>query len=223
MKKFKGVLFDFDGVIAPPTVNLLAWKQVMQKYGIKLLDIDWYRHEGRGPGFIAQAFIDQYNLQGVTADEIKNEKSTIAHDLIKQISVKPYPGVEKIIKYLKKKKIMTGIVTGSARARLEASIPELFPLFDTTVTVDDKIDGRNIREKPDPEPFLVGVTKLSLSPDQCWVVENAPLGIQAAKAGGLFCIALMTTLDRTALKNAGADKVFKSHATLYRYFQKHVE
>lgn len=216
----KAVLFDFDGVIVPPTVNLLAWKKTMKQYGVSMQDKDWYRHEGRGPKFIAQSLIAQYDLSGITADEVSEEKAKIAHYLIEKTPVLPYENVIEILHYLKNKNKRTAIVTGSLRERVKKTIPKIFSLFDVAVTVDDKIDGRKIKEKPDPEPFQIAAEKLSLCPNNCLVVENAPLGVASAKAGGFYCIALLTTVDRNTLKKAGADKIFKSHAALFKYLQK---
>lgn len=209
----QAVLFDFDGVIAPPTVNLVAWKSALESlFGVKMQDSDWYRHEGRSPEFIAQALIEQYSLEGKTAKEISEAKAKIANDLIEKISVEPYFFVKEILSFLKNKNIKIAVVTGSTRQRLQASIPELFPLFDVTVTVDDQIEGRKIREKPDPEPFLIAAQKLSLLPSDCWVIENAPLGIESAKKAGCYCLAITTTMDSKKL--AGADEVLESHKEL---------
>ena len=62
--------------------------------------------------------------------------------------------------------------------------------------------------KPHPEPYLKALTKLNVSPKEAVVFENAPFGIRSAKAAGLFCIALETSLPASYLK--GADAIFSS-------------
>ena len=77
--------------------------------------------------------------------------------------------------------------------------------------------------KPYPEPYLMGLEKAGralglttpLPASQAVVVENAPLGIQAAKAAGIFCIAVNTgPLEDQILYDAGADIVLPGMAEL---------
>jgi beta-phosphoglucomutase-like phosphatase (HAD superfamily) len=64
------------------------------------------------------------------------------------------------------------------------------------------------RGKPDPEPYLMGLQKTGVSADEAIVVENAPLGVEAAKGAGIFTIAANTgPLEDSILKDAGADIV----------------
>ena len=56
--------------------------------------------------------------------------------------------------------------------------------------------------KPHPAPYLKAAELLKLEPEQCLVVENAPLGIKSAKAAGMFCLAITTSLPKSYLKRA---------------------
>ena len=58
------------------------------------------------------------------------------------------------------------------------------------------------RGKPHPDQYIEGIRGLDLDPEQVLAVENAPLGIIAAKAAGLHCVALAHTLGRNFLKDA---------------------
>ena len=44
------------------------------------------------------------------------------------------------------------------------------------------------RGKPDPEVFVLAAQRLRAQPEQCWVIEDAPAGVQAARAGGMRCV-----------------------------------
>jgi beta-phosphoglucomutase-like phosphatase (HAD superfamily) len=69
--------------------------------------------------------------------------------------------------------------------------------------------------KPNPEPYLMGMQKGNLRPEECIVVENAPLGVQAAKAAGIFTIAVNTgPLPDKVLLDEGADLLFPSMQAL---------
>ena len=61
--------------------------------------------------------------------------------------------------------------------------------------------------KSDPEGFLVAAQRLSVSPEDCVVLEDAPEGIAAGKAAGMRCIGVTTTRPAEKLAEAGADLV----------------
>ena len=61
--------------------------------------------------------------------------------------------------------------------------------------------------KPSADPYLMGSASLSIPPEQCIVVENAPLGIQAAKAANAYCIDICSTLKSSFLQEA--DEIMK--------------
>jgi sugar-phosphatase len=70
-----------------------------------------------------------------------------------------------------------------------------------------------VRGKPDPEGFLLGARRLNVSPTQCAVLEDAPVGIDAGRAAGARVIAVRTTHDDHAL--AGADPIIDNLAALF--------
>jgi beta-phosphoglucomutase-like phosphatase (HAD superfamily) len=76
---------------------------------------------------------------------------------------------------------------------------------------DANVNGRDVgRGKPDPAIFLAAAAELGLPPAACVVVEDAPAGVQAAKAGGMACVAVGRLGDTQALRAAGADWVVES-------------
>ena len=73
---------------------------------------------------------------------------------------------------------------------------------------DADISGRDFpRGKPDPMIFLTAAEELGLSPEVCFVVEDATSGVQAAKAGGMAAIGVARLGDEQQLADAGADLV----------------
>jgi len=73
---------------------------------------------------------------------------------------------------------------------------------------DANVNGRDVpRGKPDPALFLAAAEALGLAPGRCFVVEDAPAGIAAAKAGGLYAIGVARHDDAAALHAARADVV----------------
>jgi len=73
---------------------------------------------------------------------------------------------------------------------------------------DADISGRDFpRGKPDPMIFLTAAEELGARPEACFVVEDAPSGIQAAKAGGMDALGVARRDDRALLEGARADLV----------------
>ena len=71
--------------------------------------------------------------------------------------------------------------------------------------------GRDLaRGKPDPEIFLIAAKELSVDPARCLVVEDAPAGIEAARAGGMLALGIARLGDAALLRAAGADLVVTS-------------
>lgn len=65
--------------------------------------------------------------------------------------------------------------------------------------------------KPNPEPYLMGLKKAGIAPNEAVVVENAPLGVKAGVAAGIFTIAVNTgPLPNNALLDEGANLLFNS-------------
>jgi HAD superfamily hydrolase (TIGR01509 family) len=71
--------------------------------------------------------------------------------------------------------------------------------------------GRDLPQgKPNPEIFLLAARELHISPLHCFVVEDAPAGIEAARAGGMAALGVARLKDVSELRTAGADLVVTS-------------
>ena len=105
------------------------------------------------------------------------------------------------------------IVTGSGQLSLLDKLNHHFPdIFrrELMVTAFDVKHG-----KPHPEPYLMGLQKGDLRADECSGVENAPLGVRAAQAAGIFTVAVNTgPLPDSALLDEGADLLYPSMQAL---------
>src|ERR687892_97305 len=73
---------------------------------------------------------------------------------------------------------------------------------------DADISGRDFpKGKPDPTIFLTAAQELGVAPGDCFVVEDATSGVQAAKAGGMAALGVARLGDEQLLEEAGADLV----------------
>jgi len=86
--------------------------------------------------------------------------------------------------------------------------PTLRPGLSLLDYFDADLSGRDFAHgKPDPEIFLTAARELGVEPDHAVVLEDAPAGVQAAKAGGMAAIGIARADDTQLLATAGADIV----------------
>ncbi len=206
----KAVLFDMDGVLfdsMPYHAN--SWHKIMEERGFHLSEKEAYLHEGRtGAGTINIVCQRQFG-RNATEKEIKEiyeakTKAFNSHPLAQRMD-----GAWDILKKVKQDGLFSMVVTGSGQATLLNRLNENFPnIFqpELMVTAFDVKYG-----KPNPEPYLMALEKGTLKANEAIVIENAPLGIQAASAAGIFTIAVNTgPLEDKVLLDAGANILFPS-------------
>lgn len=71
--------------------------------------------------------------------------------------------------------------------------------------------GRDLRQgKPNPEIFMLAAAELRIAPECCFVAEDAPAGIEAARAGRMTALGVARLGDAAQLRVAGADLVVTS-------------
>ncbi len=194
----RGVLFDMDGVIADTLhYHYLAWQHMFEKHGGSISKETVLLHEGRKSSEILPILIQE---SGVRIPEgMQNQFIEDKRTFYRKIArISHYPKSFEVVKTLKRRGFKVGLVTASALKNMQYVLsPEQQALFDLILT-GDEID----RSKPDPEPYLTAAKRLGLRPVECIVIENAPLGIEAAKAAGMYCIAIETTLAPGHLHSA---------------------
>lgn len=196
MSRFKAVLLDFDGVVARTLEdNCRAWQFAMARYGVRLNKSEYFALEGYGPFQIAKTFCRNHKIPLKCHGEIAKMKEGYYK---KHNKLAFYAGVNRLIKSLKMKKILIGLVTGCGRERLTKNVSKQFlEKFNVIITPE-----MTEKSKPFPEPYLKAAQKLRVKPKDCVVVENAPLGIRSAKRAGMHCIAVCSTLNKRQLNEA---------------------
>ena len=208
--KIKAVIFDMDGVITNTMPDhYAAWKTVLAEQDIQVTHLDIYRREGqRGIHSVQEIFAEyQKPFEHQKALKILKAKEKLFKKIVKTRFI---IGARQFLKDLHRHGLRLALVTGTSRHELHRILPdEFYRLFEAVVTGSDVKNG-----KPHPEPYLKAVKLLRVKPTQAVVIENAPFGIQSAKAAGLRCLALETSLPKAYLN--AADAVFPSVKVLRR-------
>ena len=208
--QLRAVLFDMDGVLfASMPFHADAWSQVMTEAGFNFSREDVYMNEGRtGADTINTASIAQFGHPS-TPEQIEALCKAKCDIFATYPPTPRMPGALELIKKVKACGLTPMIVTGSGTPTLLDRIQSNFPgLFDENHIVT----SFNVkRGKPYPDPYLLALEKGGFAPNEAIVVENAPLGVTAGVAAGLFTIAANTgPLKDSVLAEAGASLVFPS-------------
>jgi beta-phosphoglucomutase len=192
------VLFDLDGVLIDSMPHhVKAWKEEFAAWGVDADPLIFRLREGEK----AQATLDfaakEYGLELTPrqrAQFVESKRRRYRENAPNRL----VDGAVDLLKALRDRGIKTAMVTGSIRRNLNHTVPEQERrLFDTIVTSDICTHG-----KPYPEPYLKAAQILSIAPENCLTVENAPLGIQSAKSAGILTLAITTTLSQDYLQDA---------------------
>ena len=219
-KKIKAVLFDMDGVLFNSMpYHSEAWHTVMKNHGFTLSREEAYMHEGRTGAATINIVFQRELGREATQEEIENiyaEKSKLFNSYPE---AERMPGAWELLQKVKSEGLTPMVVTGSGQLslleRLEHNFPGIF-CKELMVTAFDVKYG-----KPHPEPYLIALEKGQFQADEAVVVENAPLGVEAGHAAGIFTIAVNTgPLDEQVLLDAGADILFPSMNSLHENWGK---
>jgi beta-phosphoglucomutase len=204
-KKMKtiGILLDYNGVIADDEdLHESAFSKVIAEFGFTSISSLYAMY------ILGRADIDGFErlrthfpqqLANTTADELARRK----HDAYQDLAFKHdmlYPGAIDVLHDLERDCRLV-IVTGASRKEVMPVLEHyrIATLFEQVIDSEDVAKG-----KPDPEGYLRGLNALRLSRESVIVIEDSPPGVQAAKAAGLTCIAVLHTTGRDQLLGADA-------------------
>jgi len=190
--KIKAVIFDLDGVIVDTVpAHYIAWKTIADELGIAF---DKEQNEQlKGVSRIQSMekilALGQVSKTAEEVLELTEKKNKIYVDIISEMTPDDIlPGVVNFLEMLETQGIPKSI--GSA----SKNTPTILKAVGLTGRFDCIVDGNSVqRSKPDPQVFLKGAEGMGKAPEECVVFEDAISGVQAAKAGGMYCIGVGKT------------------------------
>lgn len=202
----RGAIFDLDGTLIDTYhAHRNAWRAACERNGIELTPAMFAWSFGRtNPTIIRRFWADE---DRATPDEAEIERvaeekeSDFRRELVRDFPA--MPGVPELLGSLREHGFRIAIGTSAPQGNLELAVEHLgiADLIDGTVCGSEVSHG-----KPDPEVFLLAASRIGVSPERCVVVEDAGAGVDAARAGGMAAIGLVST-GRTAAELDHADLV----------------
>ena len=198
------IIFDMDGVLidSEDAITKAAMEALQKGYNIPAEYEDFKPFTGMGEKVFIGSVAEKYGVP--FCEEMRSETYRIyCEKANERVTVYPWS------KTLPKALVSLGykVAVGSAADDIKVQcnlrcIEADRSLFSAIVTASEVVN-----KKPDPKIFLKAAEKSGIAPEKCLVIEDAVSGVQAAKRGGMYCIAITSSFDRETLLQAGADMV----------------
>lgn len=210
----KAVLFDMDGVLFDSMrFHARAWYEVANRHHLQSQPEDFYMFEGRTGGSTINELYQRTFHRNATEEEkqtLYEEKALLFYTYNDGAAM---DGAAEVLKQVKAFGLDSLVVTGSGQQCLIDKLNDTYPACfnrEKMVTAFDVKYG-----KPHPEPYLMGLQKAGVKANEAIVIENAPMGVEAAVAANIFTIAVNTgPLADHILLNAGADLLYPDMTSL---------
>ena len=183
----KALVFDFDGLILDTEVPAYqAWAEIYREHGVELSLERWLDYIGREGGwFDAYAHLEELARRPIDRDAIKVRRAARRDELVAANQL--LAGVVDLFKEAKRRGMKVGIASSSRRDWVCGHLERLAFMegWDAIACFDDVGVA-----KPKPDLYLRAVELLGVAPHEAVALEDSPNGIAAAKAAGLWCVAV---------------------------------
>ncbi len=184
--KYKAVIFDMDGVLIDSEP---IWRKVecdiFQALGVPLTIEMTVETMGLRCDAVTHYWFERYPWKGKSEKEVTDE---IVRGVIDHVRAEGYalPGVDQALARAKNAGLKLAIASSSPDSLIAAVVDRLgLTGLDLTYSAEHEAKG-----KPEPDVYLTTANKLGVDPIACIAVEDSVAGVTAAKAAGMFCIAI---------------------------------
>jgi beta-phosphoglucomutase len=193
------LLFDLDGTLTDTDkLHFEAYRRLLQPFGKAVTMADY---KGRIMGATNAAIMEWLfpDLDRARHEALADEKERLFRSQLDRMA--PLPGLMALLDWASERRIKMAVVTNAPRANAETMLKGLglttrFPVL----VIGDELD----RGKPDPLPYLTGLSRLGSVRERALAFEDSRSGVQAASTAGIETIGLRTGLDDATLRAAGA-------------------
>jgi HAD superfamily hydrolase (TIGR01509 family) len=194
-----GVIFDWDGVVVDSArLHVLSWNDLALEQGRTIppeIPIG-------ALGLKTEAVITdllKWTNNPAEVSRMTLRKEELFRERAKRDGIASQPGVLDFLRGLKERSVPCAVGSSAPLLNVEAgmSVLKTDGMFSAIVSGDDVTRG-----KPAPDIFLKAAGRIGLPPEKCVVFEDAPAGVEAARAAGMLVVGLLSTHDTHILKNA---------------------
>ena len=198
-----GVIFDMDGVLVDSyRAHFQSWQMLCREQDLRMTEADFVATFGRTSREVIRHLWGDHAFDDRTIAALDDRKEALFRELLRQ-DFPAMDGAVALIDCLRDAGFRLALGSSAPRENVDVVLEQLArrDAFQAAVTGNDVTRG-----KPDPQVFLLGAERLGLPPASCLVIEDAPLGVTAARAAGMRCVGFAST-GRNAESLAEADLV----------------
>jgi beta-phosphoglucomutase len=197
------VIFDMDGVLVDSYhAHARSWQVMAAEWGRTMTPAQFDATFGQTSREIIAALWPEAEYDAEEIADMDARKEAAFREIFAR-DFRPMPGVDRLLLGLFEAGVPMAVGSSGPPENVDLVLGLLGkrPWFSGVITGMDVTRG-----KPDPQVFLLAAQRLGVPPGRCVVVEDAPLGILAAKAAGMASVGLAST-GRSRWMLAGADLV----------------
>ena len=201
--KLRALIFDVDGTLSDTEeAHRQAWEAAFQSHKLPWrwppsLYVELLRVTGG-----KERLLHYVRTRDLPAEEIERLEKLVpaVHqtkterfaELVAKRRVLPRPGIARLVKAARAARLRLAIASTTTPANVQALVPAILgaearSFFEVTVTADQVP-----RRKPAPDLYELALARLGLPPEDCIVFEDSAPGVRAAKAAGIFTVAVPT-------------------------------
>jgi beta-phosphoglucomutase len=209
MRPRDAVIWDVDGTLVDTAeLHYRAWERMTREKNLPFSRADFNATFGwRNPEIIRKLF-DPHATDELTA-ELGERKEEYYRAAAREHGISLLPGAGPLLEGLHARGVAQAVGSSAPRANVELilQLTHTRPFFDALVSMEDTQRG-----KPDPQVFQAAADKLGVPYGRCLVLEDAVVGVQAARRGGMKCVAVrfIGHHPEKTLREAGANRVVES-------------
>ena len=197
----KAVIFDWDGVVIDSSEQHERSWELLAAETRRTLPAGHFK---AGFGKKNQEIIPgilRWTDDPAEVARLGDRKEVLYRELVRSGGVRVLPGARELLVALRDEGIPRSVGSSTPRSNLEAifAATGLGELFDAVVCGDDVSRG-----KPAPDVFLLAAERLGIPAADCLVIEDAHVGLAAARAAGMKVLAVATTHPLAELGAADA-------------------
>ncbi|MBM4258472.1 MAG: HAD-IA family hydrolase [Deltaproteobacteria bacterium] len=183
----RGLMFDFDGLVLDTELpGVLCWQEIYQEHGC-IFPADAY---AKSIGTLPRIFDVYGHLEkqiGRPLDREAMQQRRLERCMEIIIQQAALPGVENYVREAKQRGLKLGVASSSSRNWVAGHLErlDLLSFFDH-LSCGDMVT----MTKPHPELYHTALASLAIEPHEAIAFEDSPHGVTAAKAAGIFCVAV---------------------------------
>jgi HAD superfamily hydrolase (TIGR01549 family) len=208
----RGLIFDLDGTLIDTVyAHVFAWQRALAEAGLPIDGWRIHRKIGMSGGLFTRAVARELGrpMDPEAARAVQRRHGELFQQILPER--RPLPGAVDLLRFLREAGVPFGIATSGRRPEIDASLAAL-GIGDEAVVVER---GDVMRAKPEPDLFLACQERLSLLPEDCYVIGDAVWDLLAARRAGMLSVGLLSGgYGEDELTRAGAFRVYRDAAEL---------